>query len=112
MSIGRSTYLTLASHSSLNWPMGPLRWIAAIAALLLMALAPFGGALHEHDADPQTDGHTDCDACLFRHLSVTTTDDAPAPTAPDLVAHAVASAPAAGNLHVAFDIRPTRAPPA
>ena len=92
--------------------MGSLRWIAAIAALLLMALAPFGVPLHEHDGDPQTDGHTDCDACLFRHLSVITTDGAPAPTAPDLVAHAFVSAPAAGNLHVAFGIRPTRAPPA
>ena len=92
--------------------MVPSRRIAAIAALLLMALAPFGVALHEHDLDPQHDGDTDCDACLFRHLSVTTTDGAPAPTAPDLVAHAVVSAPASSNLHVAFGIRPTRAPPA
>ncbi|MYN66571.1 MAG: hypothetical protein F4X11_16325 [Acidobacteria bacterium] len=91
--------------------MAPSRWIAAIAAVLLMALAPFGVALHEHGADPQTDGHTDCDACLFRHLSVITADGAPAPTAPNLVAHAVVSTPAAGNLHVAFGIRPTRAPP-
>ena len=92
--------------------MVPSRWVATIAALLLMALAPFGVALHAHDADPQPDGHTDCDVCLFRHLSVITTDGAPAPTAPDPVAQAVVSAPAASNLHAAFGIRPTRAPPA
>lgn len=92
--------------------MVPSRWIAAIAAVLLMVLAPVGAALHEHDADPQPDGHTDCDACHFRHLSVITTDGAPAPAAPDLVAHAVVSAPAAGSLHIALGIRPTRGPPA
>ncbi|MCY4120734.1 MAG: hypothetical protein OXG72_07410 [Acidobacteria bacterium] len=92
--------------------MVPSRWIAAIAAVLLVVLAPVGVALHEHAADPRPDGHTDCDACHFRHLSVTTTDGAPAPTAPDLVAHAVVSAPAAGKLHIAFGVRPTRGPPA
>jgi len=77
-----------------------------------MALAPVGGALHERHADPRPDGHTDCDACHFRHLSVIATDGAPAPTAQDLVAHVVVSAPAAGKLHIAFGIRPTRGPPA
>ena len=92
--------------------MVPPRWIAAIVAVLLMVIAPVGAALHEHDAAPRPAGHTDCNACPFRHLSVITTDGAPAPTAPDLVGHAVVSAPAAGNLHVAFGIRPTRGPPA
>ena len=92
--------------------MVPSRWIAAIAAALLMVLAPVGVALHEHDADPRSHGHTDCDACHFRHLSVISTDGAPAPTAPDRVAHAVVSAPAAGKLHIALGIRPTRGPPA
>ena len=91
--------------------MVPSSWIAAIAAVLLMVLAPVGGALHEHDAGPQPDGHTDCDACHLRHLSVITTDGAPAPTAPDLVSHAVVSASAAGELHIALGIRPTRGPP-
>lgn len=63
----------------MNWRMVPARWVATIVALLLMALAPSGVALHARDADPQPDGHTDCDACHFRHLSVTTTDGAPAP---------------------------------
>lgn len=77
-----------------------------------MVLAPVGVALHGHAADSQPGGHTDCDACHFRHLSVIATDGAPAPTAPDLVAHAVVSAPAAGELHIALGIRPTRGPPA
>jgi len=91
--------------------MVPLRWTVATAAVLLMVLAPVGVALHEHPADPQPDGHTDCDGCHFRHLSVITTDGAPAPTAPDLVAHAVVSVPA-GKVHIAVGIRPTRGPPA
>lgn len=88
------------------------RWLAAIVAVLLLVLAPVGAALHEHDADPPPDGHTDCDACHFRHLSVIATDGAPAPTAPDLVALALGSAPATGELHIALGIRPTRGPPA
>ena len=92
--------------------MGSPRWIAAIAAVLLIVLAPVGLALHEHDADLQAGGHTDCDACLFRHLSVSTTDGAPTPTAPDLLRHAAVPAPAAGELHIALGIRPTRGPPA
>ena len=82
-----------------------------MAAVLLMVLAPVGVALHEHDADTRPGGHTDCDACHFRHLSVIATDGAPAPTAADLVSHAVVSAPAAGELRIALGIRPTRGPP-
>ena len=88
------------------------RWIAAVAAVLLLVLAPVGVAFHEHDADPPPDGHTDCAACHFRHLSVIATAGDPAPTAPDLVAHGVASAPAGGKWHMAIGIRPTRGPPA
>ena len=92
--------------------MGSSRWIAAIAAVLFMVLAPDGLALHEHDANPQPGGHTDCDACHFRYLSVIPADGAPAPTAPDLLAHAAVPAPAAGELHIVLGIRPTRGPPA
>ncbi|MCY4074303.1 MAG: hypothetical protein OXH04_02595 [Acidobacteria bacterium] len=84
----------------------------AVAAVLLLVLAPVGVALHDHDADPPPDGHTDCDACHFRHLSVITPAGAPAPTAPHLVAHGVVSAPASGKRHITFGIRPTRGPPA
>lgn len=92
--------------------MVPSKWIAAIAAALLMVLTPVGLAVHEHDADPQHDGHADCDACHFRHLSVIAADSAPPPTAPDLVARTVVSGPAAGRLHLALGLRPTRGPPA
>ena len=92
--------------------MVPSGWLAAVAAVLLLGLAPVGVALHEHGADPPPDGHTDCDACHFRHLSVVTPAGAPAPTAPDLVAYGVGSAPAASKWHIAFGIRPTRGPPA
>lgn len=88
------------------------RRIAAVAAVLLLVLAPVGVALHEHDADPPTGGHTDCDACHFRYLSVIITAGAPAPTPPDLVAHGVVTAPEAGSWHIAIGIRPTRGPPA
>ncbi len=84
----------------------------AIAAALLMALVWVGGALQEHDADVQSAGHADCDACHFRHFSVVETDGAPAPSEPDLVAHAVASTHTAGELGVAPGIHPTRGPPA
>ncbi|MYD69997.1 MAG: hypothetical protein F4W89_04510 [Acidobacteria bacterium] len=84
----------------------------AIAAALLMVLAPVGLALHEHDAGSEHDGHADCDACHFRVLSVIAADGAPAPIAPELVAHTVVPAPAAGRLHLALGLRPTRGPPA
>ena len=94
--------------------MVPSKLTVAMAAALLMvlALAPAGIALHEHDADPQAAGHADCDACHFRHLSEIETDGMPAPSAPDLVAHAVVSAHPGGERGMALGIRPTRGPPA
>ena len=83
-----------------------------MAAVLLIALAPAGLALHEHEADAQAAGHTACDACHFRHLSGIVTDGAPAPAAPDLVAHPVASPAPDGERGVALGICPTRGPPA
>ena len=85
--------------------------IVAVAAALLMALVWVGGALHEHDADVQSAGHADCDACHFRHLSVVETDAAPAPSELDL-AHAVASTHPDGELGMVLGIHPTRGPPA
>ena len=82
------------------------------ALLLVLALASLGVALHEHDTDAQSAGHADCDACHFRHLSGVATDGTPAPSAPDLVAHAVVSADPDGERGLAFGIRPTRGPPA
>ena len=85
---------------------------AAVAAVLAIALAWVGGALHGHDADWQSAGHADCDACHFRHLPVVETDGTPAPSELDLVAHAVASTPPDGGLGTALGTHPTRGPPA
>ena len=94
--------------------MEPSKRTVAMAAALLtvLALAPAGIALHEHDADVQTAGDADCDACHFRHLSGIATDGTPAPSAPDLVAHAVGAADPDGERGIALGIRPTRGPPA
>ena len=94
--------------------MVPLKRTAAGAAALLvvLALASVGVALHEHDADVQSAGHADCDACHFRHLSGVETDGTPAPSAPDFVAYAIASADPDGERGLALGIRPTRGPPA
>ena len=89
-----------------------LKQTAAVVAVLLMALAWVGGALHGHDADLQPAGHADCDACHFRHLSVVETDVAPAPSGLDPVAHAVAPAHPDGELGTALGTHPTRGPPA
>lgn len=86
------------------------------AALLIMfavfALATAGAALHEHDADVQSAGHADCDACHFRHLSGIAPDGTPAPAAPALVAHAVKPARPDGERAAALGVRLTRGPPA
>ncbi|MCY4636193.1 MAG: hypothetical protein OXG04_17070 [Acidobacteria bacterium] len=94
--------------------MASLKRPAAMGAalLLVLALASVGVALHEHDADVQSAGHADCDACHFRHLSGVATDGTPAPSAPDLVAHAIVSADPDGERGMALGIRPTRGPPA
>ena len=89
-----------------------LKQTVAVVATLLIALAWVGGALHGHDADVQSAGHADCDACHLRHLSVVETDGAPAPSVLDLVAHAVASTHPDGELGTALGIHPTRGPPA
>ena len=89
-----------------------LKRTLAVAAALVMTLAWVSGALYEHDADVQSAAHADCDACHFRHLSVVQTDAAPAPSELDLVADAVASTDAHGELGMALGIHPTRGPPA
>ena len=88
--------------------------MAAMGAALLMVLALASGsvALHEHDTAAAAAGHADCDACHFRHLSGVEADGTPAPSTPDLVAHAVASADPDGERAAALAIRPTRGPPA
>ena len=88
------------------------RGTALLIVLAVVALAMSGAALHEHDAGVQTAGHADCDACHFRHLSGIAADGTPAPSAPDLVAHAVVSARPNGERAAALGIRPTRGPPA
>ena len=92
--------------------MTPLKRAATVAAALLLvaALAATTVITHGHGHDAQ--GAADCDACLFRLLSVIETDRAPAPAAPDLVAHAVASVRPQGERRAAVVIRPTRGPPA
>ena len=81
------------------------------AALLLMAaLAATTVIPHGHGHGAQS--AADCDACLFRHVSVIETDRAPAPAAPDLVAHTIPSVRPQGERCAAVVIRPTRGPPA
>ena len=88
------------------------RGTALLIVLAVVALATLGVALHEHDAGVQVAGHADCDACHFRHVSGIAPDGTPAPSAPDLVAHAVVSARPGGERAAALGIRPTRGPPA
>ncbi len=88
------------------------RGTAVLIVLAMVALATLGIALHQHDATAQTAAHADCDACHFRHLSGIAPDGTPAPSAPDLVAHAVATARPGGERATALGIRPTRGPPA
>lgn len=94
--------------------MASSKRMAAMGAALfvVLALASVGVGLHEHDADVQSAGHADCDACHFRHASVIETDGTPAPSAPDLVAHGVVSADPDGERAAALGILATRGPPA
>ena len=94
--------------------MTRLKRASAFAAALLVvaALAAASAARHGHGPDAQGDAHADCDACRFGHLSVIETDRAPAPCAPDLVAHAVSSVRPQGERGAALGIRPNRGPPA
>ena len=95
--------------------MVPLKRAAAVvvgALVVAAALASTGVARHDHGPDTQPAGHADCDACHFRHLPVIETDSAPAPSAPDPVAHAVPSDHSKGKRGADVGIRPTRGPPA
>ena len=104
--------LTPARLSFLNRRMlSPKRTAAwVVVLLLLLALAPAGIVLHEHDV--RAADHADCDACHFRHLSGVESDGAPASPAPALVARAAVSAVTGGERGAALGIRPTRGPPA
>ncbi len=84
----------------------------AAALLMVLALASAGVALHEHDADEQSTGHADCEACHFRHLPGVETDGTPAPSVPDPIVHAVVSVYPDGERSMALGVRPTRGPPA
>lgn len=84
----------------------------AAALLIVLALAPAGIALHEHDADLQAADHAQCGACCFRHLPGVETDGAPVTSAPDLVAGAVVTDPPAGERTADPGVGPTRGPPA
>ena len=82
---------------------------SAVVLLFVLALAPSGIVLHEHDGQVH---HADCDACHFRHLSGVESEGTPVSSAPDLVARAVVSAATDGERGAALGIRPTRGPPA
>ncbi|MDE2905393.1 MAG: hypothetical protein OXQ28_04835 [Acidobacteriota bacterium] len=82
-----------------------------VALLLLVALATTSVVQHSHGPDAPG-GHGECDACHFRHLPVVETDRAPAPSVPDLVAHAVPSVRLQREQRTDLGIRPTRGPPA
>ena len=89
------------------------KWRTALLIVLAVAsLATLGVALHEHDVGVPAAGHVDCEACHLRHLSGVAPDGTPAPSAPDLVAHAVAPTHLDGELGRAPSIHPTRGPPA
>ena len=92
----------------------PLKPAAAVTAALLVlaALVATSTIGQGHGFDTQAAGHTDCDACHFRHLSVVPPDRVPAPSAPDLVAHGVPFAHPQGEGSVFVDIQSTRGPPA
>ena len=92
--------------------MAPLKPAAAVAAALLLLAAVAATSVVPHAHGHDAEGAADCDACHFRHLSVIETDRAPAPSAPDLVAHAAPSAHPQGEHGPAVVIRPTRGPPA
>ena len=94
--------------------MLPLKRAASVlgALLIVAALASTSIARHEHRPGTQGTGHADCDVCHFRHLPVIETDSAPAPSAPDLVAHAVPSTHSKGERGAVVGNRPTRGPPA
>ena len=93
--------------------MVPLKRAASVMVILLVtALAWTSAARHHHGPDTQRAGHADCDACHFRHLPVLETDSAPAPSAPDRVAHAVPAVHSKGKHGAVVGIRPTRGPPA
>ena len=85
---------------------------ATVAAALLLGAALAATTVIPHGHGPDEQGAADCDACLFRYLSVIETDRAPAPAAPDLVAHAVPSVRPQGEHCGTVVIRPTRGPPA
>lgn len=85
---------------------------AAAALLIVLALAPAGVALHEHDADLQAADREHCGACCFRHLPGVETDGAPVASAPELVAGAVVTDPPAGERAAGPGVGPTRGPPA
>lgn len=92
--------------------MVPLKRAAAVAAALLLLAALAATSVVPHRHGPDAHDAADCDACHFRHLSVIETDRAPAPSAPDLVAHAAPSVRPQGEHGPAVVIRPTRGPPA
>ena len=92
--------------------MARLKRAAAVTAALLLFAALVATTVIPHGHGPGAQGAADCDVCLFRHLSVIETDKAPAPSAPDLPAHAVASVRPEGEQRAAVVIRPTRGPPA
>ena len=93
--------------------MVPLKQATAVTAVLLLmvTLALTSVARHGHELDAWGAGH-DCDVCHFRHLSLIETDRAPAPSAADVVAHAVPSVCPHGERRAVLGIRPTRGPPA
>ena len=80
--------------------------------LMLVALVATSTASHGHGPGTQPDGHTDCTACHFRHLSVIQADTVAAPSAPDLVAHDVPSAHPQSELGAVVNSQSTRGPPA
>ena len=106
--------MTPAPFCIFNSRMAPLKRMAAMGAALFMvlALASVSVPLHDHDADVQSAGHADCDACHFQHPSGIAPDGTLTPSAPDVVAHTVVSADPDGQRGMALGIRPTRGPPA
>ena len=90
----------------------PSRPTAFVALLLACALLSAGFASHGHD-----DGHSGgddhhCVICCLRHHSPATTTTAPAPSAPDLAAHATRSSCLRSGSDATLATQATRGPPA
>ena len=86
---------------------------AFVALLLACALLSAGFVSHGHDEGQHSGGDDHhCVICCLRHHSPVTTTTAPAPSAPDLAAHATTSSRRRSGCDATLATQATRGPPA